>query len=348
MQKAGIRDVAAAAGVSLTTVSHVLNGKLDTRVSEETSTRVRQIAAELGYVPNRLARGLRTKSSDLLGLVTEEIAVTPYAGQIILGAQEEATKRNLTLAIVNAPLTKEEEVSEGPIQTLLDREAAGVIYATVYHDVVDASKNMLLKPSIIIGAREGNNLVSSVGPDEYNGAIKVVEMLHARGHHRIAFAESSDDVPATRGRLKGYLDAMKKAGLKTDGLIAAGPGDARGGYLAASKLLDNQPSAIFCYNDRMAMGVYRAVAERGLRIPKDVSVVGFDDQAPIPEGLFPSLTTVALPHYELGTRAVEMLADLVDQSKPSEPSLNRHFLLPCPIVERDSVASIQKTKTEES
>lgn len=340
MQKPGIRDVAAAAGVSLTTVSHVLNGKTDTRVSEDTEARVRQAAADLGYVPNRMARGLRTKSSDLIGLVAEEIAVTPYAGQIILGAQEEATRRNLTLAIVNATLTKSLEVSEEPIQSLLDRDAAGLIYATVFHEVVIASENMITKPAVIIGARESKGRIASIGPDEFHGAESVVEMLVSRGHRNIAFAESSDEVPATRGRLQGYLSAMKKAGLQQNIMFHAGSGNSLGGYEAAVQLLQSRPTAIFCYNDRMAMGVYRAASQIGLRIPEDLSVVGFDDQAPIPEGLFPSLTTVALPHFELGTTALEMLATTISQAESTKKRNYEHKVLPCPIVHRQSVADV--------
>lgn len=344
LQKPGIKDVAAAAGVSSTTVSHVLNGKSDTRVSEETEARVKKVAYELGYSPNRLARGLRTKSSDLIGLVAEEIAVTPYAGQIILGAQEAATAKNLTLAIVNAPLTVSSEVNQEPIQTLLDRESAGVIYATVFHAVVSASQNMLTKPSVIIGAREAKNQVSSIGPDEYTGALSVIEMLMNKGHQRIAFAGSSDNVPATQGRLRGYLDGMRLAGLEENISLETGSGDSRGGYEAATRLLRHKPTAIFCYNDRMAMGVYRAATELGLTIPQDLSVVGFDDQAPIPEGLFPSLTTVALPHYELGTKALEMLSDAIARSNSQPKESHQHVLLPCPIIERDSVAYIQSSK----
>lgn len=340
MRKPGIRDVAAAAGVSLTTVSHVLNGKTDTRVSERTEARVKKVATELGYVPNRLARGLRTKSSDLIGLVAEEIAVTPYAGQIILGAQEEATKRNLTLAIVNAILNKSEEVSNEPIRALVDRESAGVIYATVFHDVVTASEDMLATPSIIIGACETHKRVESIGPDELGGAIRVVEMLVRKGHRDIAFADSSDDVPATKGRLRGYIEGMERSGLQDKISIESGPGNAIGGYEAASKILKNRPTAIFCYNDRMAMGVYRAVAEFGLKIPTDVSVVGFDDQAPIPEGLFPRLTTVALPHYELGTAALQMLANAISESKSKNSLVYEHKVLACPVIERDSVGVV--------
>ncbi|MGR0319868.1 LacI family DNA-binding transcriptional regulator [Agromyces sp. ZXT2-3] len=334
----GIKAVAAHAGVSQTTVSHVLNETPHTRVSEETAARVRAAAEELGYRPNRLARGLRTQASDMIGLLTEEIATTPHAGRIILGAQEEASRRNLTLAIINSELNPDPEMDASQIQAFLDRQADGIIYATVYHDVIEAPENLLVRPAALIGARDVAGSIPAVLPDERAGAASVVDMLVARGHRRIAFAASADDVPATRGRLQGYLDAMTRAGLRTDGLVVEGGSDARGGYAATLALLDREPTALFCYNDRMAMGAYRAAADRGLRIPDDLSVVGFDDQAPIPESLFPALTTVALPHYEMGAWAVATLADVIHGTRDAALLAAYPTALHCPLVERDSVA----------
>lgn len=335
---AGIRDVAAHAGVSQTTVSHVLNATPHTRVSEDTAARVRAAAEELGYRPNRLARGLRTQASDMIGLVTEEIATTPHAGRIILGAQEEASRRNLTLAIINSVLNPAPEVDAAQIQAFLDRQVDGIIYATVYHDVIVAPENLRSRPAALIGARDSAGAIPAVLPDERAGAAAVVEMLARAGHRRIAFAASAEDVPATRGRLLGYRDGMYAAGLPTDDLVVAGPADARGGYRASQELLDRAPTAVFCYNDRMAVGAYRAAGERGLVIPADLSIVGFDDQAPIPDSLFPTLTTVSLPHYEMGAWAVSTLADLI-HGKEEQTLLTEHpTVLACPVVERESVA----------
>lgn len=335
---AGIRDVAARAGVSQTTVSHVLNATPHTRVSDETAARVRAAAEELGYRPNRLARGLRTQASEMIGLLTEEIATTPHAGRIILGAQEEASRHNLTLAIINSELNPDPEVPPAQVQAFLDRQVDGIIYATVYHDEIVVPENLASRPAVLIGARDRTGTLPAVLPDERAGAAAVVEMLVARGHRRIAFAASAEDVPATRGRLRGYLEAMAAAGLSTEGLVGEGNSDARGGYTATTALLDAAPTALFCYNDRMAMGAYRAAGERGLSIPGDLSVVGFDDQAPIPESLFPPLTTVALPHYEMGAWAVDALYAVVSGSGDRVASLPP-TLLACPLVERESVAA---------
>lgn len=335
---AGIRDVAARAGVSQTTVSHVLNKTPHTRVSDDTAERVRAAATELGYRPNRLARGLRTQASDMIGLVTEEIAVTPHAGRIILGAQEEASRRNLTLAIINSELKLDPEVDAAQVQTFLDRQADGIIYATVYHDEIVVPENMQSRPAVLIGAHDIAGRIPSVLPDERAGAASVVDLLVGMGHRRIGFAASGEDVPATRGRLLGYLDAMRAANLPVDDMVVTAAADARGGYIATLDLLEREPTAVFCYNDRMAMGAYRAAGERGLMIPTELSIVGFDDQAPIPESLFPTLTTVTLPHYEMGAWAVATLAALI-QGKDEEALLAAHpTVLACPLIVRESVA----------
>lgn len=346
-RRVGIRDVAAAAGVSVTTVSHVLNETPHTRTSEETRARVKEAAADLGYKPNRLARGLRTQASEMVGLITEEIATTPHAGRIIQGAQEAAARRGLTLAIVNSALNRDVDVDPQPVRALMERQADGFIYATVYHDEVVVPAEMHGSPAVLIGARDRDGDIPSVIPDERAGAEAVVDMLIEAGHTRIAYAGSTVDVPATRGRIAGYRRAMAAAGLSAAGSIAEvdADADASAGYEAAMLLLDHgtppeeRPTAVFCYNDRMAMGAYRAAAELGLDIPHDLSIVGFDDQDPIAYSLYPALTTVALPHYEMGEWAVDTLG-AIREGKGEYRLLGAHpVLLPCPIVTRESVAA---------
>lgn len=344
-KQVGIRDVAALAGVSVTTVSHVLNETPHTRTSEETRVRVKDAAENLGYKPNRLARGLRTQASGMVGLITEEIAITPYAGRIIQGAQEAAASRGLTLAIINSELNPDPDIDAQLMRALTDRQADGLIYATVYHDEVVVPQEMSAAPAVLIGARDREGNIPSVMPDERSGAASVVEMLVKAGHTRIAYAATSVDVPATRGRIAGYREGMTAAGLATEGLVVEAEPEAPGGYRAAMALLDHgwaesdRPTALFCYNDRMAMGAYRAAAELGLSIPGDLSIVGFDDQAPLPHSLYPELTTVALPHYEMGAWAVETLAAIVE-GRGEYRLLGAHpTLLDCPIVSRGSVSA---------
>jgi LacI family transcriptional regulator len=339
--KAGIRDVARVAGVSVTTVSHVLNETPNTRTSETTRLRVREAAQQLGYSPNRLARGLRTRTSGMIGLLTEEIATTPHAGRIILGAQEEASQHNQTLAIINSHLSAGAAARRADARALIDRQADGIIYATVYHREIVVPSELRSVPAVLIGAVDQKGLVPAVLPDERAGVVSAVDLLVSHGHTRIAFANASEDVPATRGRLLGYRDGMRAHNVEIAAdLVAIGEGEAAGGYVAALALLtkSDRPTAIVCYNDRMAWGVYRAAAELGLSIPDDLSIVGFDDQAPIPESLFPKLTTIALPHYEMGAWAVETLLSLTEGSPDAWYLATHPTFMTCPLVERASVA----------
>lgn len=341
MPKVGIRDVARVAGVSVTTVSHVLNETPNTRTGEETRARVREVARQLGYSPNRLARGLRTRTSGMVGLLTEEIATTPHAGRIILGAQEGASKHNLTLAIINSHLSAGAAARRADARALIDRQADGIIYATVYHQQIAVPGVLRSVPAVLIGAVDEQGLVPAVLPDERSGVASSVDLLVEHGHTRIGFVNSTVDVPATRGRLLGYQDAIRRHGIDSDAaLVAAGEGEARGGHQAARELLarPDRPTAIVCYNDRMAWGVYTAAAELGLSIPDDLSIIGFDDQAPIPESLFPRLTTVALPHYEMGAWAVETLVSLIEGSPDAWYLATHPTLMKCPLIERESVA----------
>jgi LacI family transcriptional regulator len=332
----GIRSVAEAAGVSVTTVSHALNDAPGARVGPETRERIRAVAAELGYTPNTLAQGLRTQRSYTLGFVGDRIATTPHAGRLIEGAQDAAAKEGWVLLLLNSGGDPELERRE--IQTLLQRQIDGLIYGSMYHRAVEPPPLVGHVPTVLLDASSDDGAYASVVPDEVGGGRAAIEELLRHGHRRIGFINNVDDIPATHGRLEGYRSALDTAGLPFDAaLVVSGTGNQLGGYAGASALLDrdDRPSALFCFNDRMAMGAYQAAATLGLRVPHDVSVIGFDDQEGISEGLRPGLTTMALPHYAMGVWAVEaLLAQIRDSSVPVE-----QVRLACPLVVRESVNS---------
>ena len=344
-KRVGIRDVAEAAGVSVTTVSHILNNVNSARVSDETRARVTAEAARLGYGPNRMARGLRTKRSNLIGLLSEEIATTPHAGRIILGAQDAARAHDFTLVLIN---TERRPGSAGHgIDALLQRQVDGVLYATMFHREIDVPGSLVGTPTVLIDSSSTGRAVPSVVPDEVGGAIAAVTELLDHGHRRIGFVTNHEDVPATRGRLDGYQRALASRDVAFDSsLVVAAESEPKGGYEAARALLSRPdgPRALFCYNDRMAMGAYRAAAELGLSIPRDLSIVGFDNQTIIAEGLFPELTTVALPHYDMGVWAVESLVRVMAGETLPGPF---PVLLACPLVRRGSVAPFASDTEQE-
>lgn len=337
----GIRDVAREAGVSVTTVSHVLNETPQMRVAPETRARVRAVAEALGYGPNRAARALRTNRTGLIGLLSEEIATTPHAGRIILGAQDAARDHDLTLVIINAERDSNDSSHKAEAQTLLDRQVDAILYATMYHRRVTLPPNLLDVPTVLIDSTDRAGIRPAVVPDEVGGAVAAVTHLVEAGHTRIAFLNNDDDVPATHERLVGFKRVLHQHGIPIDeSLIVEAPSETLPGYALAREVLDrpDRPTALFCYNDRMAMGAYRAAAELGLDIPRDLSIVGFDNQELIAANLFPGLTTVALPHYEMGVWAVETLVKLLRGEADFKALSDEPTRLDCPIVIRGSVA----------
>ena len=330
-----MKDVAGLAGVSVTTVSHVLNDVTGKRIPQETRDRVRAAAEQLGYRPNAVARGLRLRRTHTLALVSDEIATSPHAGHMILGAQEAASKLGWLLMLVNT--SNDAELEEREIQSLLDRQVDGFLYATMYHRVVDVPQVLAGSPTVLLDARSADGSVSSVVPDEVGGGRTAVGELLRHGHRRVGFVTNVDDIPATHGRIEGYRQALAEAGVPFEArLVVAEVPDTHGGQRAARQLLTapDRPTALFCFSDSMAMGAYHAAAELGLRIPQDVSVVGFDNHELIADGLRPELTSVALPHSDMGVRAVEQLLQEIDLAAPVTPS---HQSVPCPIVRRSSV-----------
>ncbi|TDO46246.1 LacI family transcriptional regulator [Kribbella sp. VKM Ac-2527] len=348
MARIGIRQVAAEAGVSMTTVSHVLNDVPNAQVRAETRERVLLAAQRLGYTPNRMARSLRTRRTGALGLISDSIATTPYAGQLILGAQRAAQEHGYMIVLFNTE--DDPVVEERELQALTDYQVDGVIYATMYHRVVSVPQALANRPLVLLDAEPADAQavdgdkgggVPWVVPDEVAGGRTATEELTANGHRRIGFVTNVDDVPATSGRLQGYQEALAAAGLQFDpALVISDESESWGGYRAARFLLErgDRPTALFCYNDRMAMGAYRAAAELGLRIPGDLSVVGFDDQELITLGLYPELTSVALPHFDMGYWAGERLVEVLDDTDQSAPV--SRLTMPCPLVRRSSVAPV--------
>ncbi|MGW2891844.1 LacI family DNA-binding transcriptional regulator [Streptomyces griseoruber] len=346
-RRIGIKDVAAAAGVSVTTVSHILNGVQGKRASAETRQRVLRVAEELGYAPNGLARGLRLQRSQTIGFISDEIATTPHAGGMVLGAQEAAAAHGMLLLLVNTG--GDAELERRSIEMLLQRQVDGVLYAAMFHRVVSLPESLRTTPTILLDARSEDPAIPYVVPDEVQGGYTAVRELIDHGHRRIGMVVPTEDIPALHLRIEGYRKALTDAGISYDpSLVVAEPtvptettaGHAAAGHRAARRLLEaeDRPTALFCFNDRISAGAYRAAAELGLSIPDDLSIIGFDNQELICEALHPALSTVQLPHYEMGARAVAQLLALTETPGPPPRPVTQE-MLSCPLVARASVAS---------
>ena len=332
--RVGIREVAKAAGVSITTVSHALNDATSDRVNRKTQEHVRAVAKDLGYAPNRLASGLRNQRSQIIGLVSDQITTTPFAGAMIRGAQDAAYDRGYVVMVVNSGLDSELENRE--INMLRQHQVDGVVYARMYHQSVHVPAELEGLPTVLLDSVTDDKSISSVIPDEVGAAETAVEAIIQAGHTRIGMINNMDDIPATHGRREGFLNALRRHGLQHDPrhLVIAQP-ETTGGREAALGLLGqaDRPTALFCFSDRVAMGAYQAATALGLRIPEDVSIVGIDNLEIIADALWPGLTTVALPHYEMGRWAVTRILD--DIENPGVPAAQTQ--LDCPLIERGSL-----------
>ncbi len=344
MGRVRLQDVAEAAGVSTATASLVLNDRRG-RFSATTAEAVRRAATELGYRPDLGAKGLRTSRTQTLALVSDEILTTPYANQMIQGAQDAAWQSEHLLFMVNTGSDKAYEAEL--VESLRARRVDGFIYASMIRRRGGIPEGMRGMPVVGMDIElPEDSAAASFVPDEVSGAVAAVSELISAGHRRIAHITDQDWVPAQQLRLRGFTGVMRDAGCLDLDLVRRLPRDAASndqsdwGERASLELLrrTDRPTAIFAYNDRTAIGVYRAARELGLRIPEDLSVVGFDDQILVATELRPQLTTVALPHRDLGRLAAQTLLQVVaadDADGAERPSGT--VLVPCPMVQRNSV-----------
>jgi LacI family transcriptional regulator len=325
-----MREVAQAAGVSVATVSHVVNDNRNARIGEAARERVRRAIDELGYRPNALAKNLVSGRSKFIGLVADAIATTPFAGQIIHGAQDEAWKHGYVLLIANTEGNLEAE--NEAIGMMLEHKVHGILYSTWFHRAAEIPPALRETDVVLVDCFSADGDMPAVVPDEVQGGRTATELLLNAGHRRIAFLNTTTPSPAREGRLRGYREALESAGLTFDSaLVFDAHPEQEGGFDAAGSIVAAGATAVFCHNDRVAMGLYDGLRERGLSVPADVALVGFDNQEVIAAHLRPPLTTVALPHYDLGAAGVRMLLGL--EQVPEGGRLR----IACPPVLRNSI-----------
>jgi len=331
--KVTMSDVARHAKVSRTAVSFALSDPEHPSVSAETRQRILEAVADLGYRPNAGARALASRRSDWYGLVTE-IVTAPFAVNIIKGAQDRAWHDRRFVLIASSE--GDGDMEEAAVEKLLEQRVEGLLYAATWHRAVKVPDIAHEVPTVLVNCFDADGVLPSIVPDEVAGGRRATERLLAAGHRRIGLITFDSDIPAAIGRRDGYSSALRAAGGDLDDdLVVGGGATATDGYAAAVRLLDLPvpPTAIFCANDRMAMGAYDAIKERGLTIPGDISVVGFDNQELISAYLRPSLTTVALPFEEMGARGVDLLSELTS----GQVTGPLQVVVDCPLVERSSV-----------
>ena len=334
-----IQDVAKIAGVSVSTVSRVLNGRLD--VASETQDRIRSVIDDLGYTTNLAARSMRSFKKNMVGLIMPDIAY-PFAIEVMKGVNQAIAESEFDLLVyTTGDVRKSGRAShEQKYVSLLNNSITDgvIIVAPVTGEFsTDA-------PIVSIDPLMSNPSYAAVHATNYQGALDVMNYLLGLGHKRIGFISGRAELESSTRRMLGYRDALKKARLPIDErLIASGDYTTETGVRCAHQLLSlgRPPTAIFASNDQMAMGVYQVARERGLRIPQDLSVVGFDN---IMESKYMGLTTVDQFISEMGFVATQMLIKLIN----GEPLELQTYKMQTKLVIRTSCQphSVQKRRDD--
>ena len=324
-----MKDVALRAGVSQSTVSFVVNGMDDMRISAETRQKVLDVAQELGYRPRAAGRPSNRSGQRVIGVMFDEIATSPFAMISIEGLQEEAWKRNVMIETV---MTGGDRAYETAVLKKWSAErVAGIVYASILTRQATPPLSLAKHRAVLLNCYDPEGILASIVPAERRGGEAVAKALIAGGRRRIAFISGESWMEASIQRQEGYERALAEAGLAADpDLIVEGNFLPSGGRNATLQLLSraNRPDAIFCANDLMAVGCYEALKEMGIAIGETIAVMGYDDQE-IAQHLTPALSTVLLPHREMGQWCARTILDA--EELPTAP-----VRLECPLILRDS------------
>jgi DNA-binding LacI/PurR family transcriptional regulator len=304
-----IKDIARIAGVSHSTVSRALSNS--SLLPVETRERIQRIAREEGYLASAIGRGLVTRKTRSIGVVVTSIA-DPFNGEIVSGIQQVAGAANYSLILATSEAEQARE--KAIVRSLQERRVDGVVVAS---SRVGASYAQgfadLDVPIVLLNNQHPSEFIHSVSIDNVDGANQAVSHLIRSGHTEIAYLGDRFGMQSDTERFEGYRNALRTHRIKMrKELVVRGDGKPAGAQAATAKLLDleNPPTAIFCYNDMSALGVLGEAAQRGWKIPQQLSVCGFDDLFFTPF-LDPPLTTVHQPKREMGVKAMELLLQIL-------------------------------------
>lgn len=339
-------DIARLAGCSQATVSFVLNRAPGVKISDDMRARVIEAARALNYAVASLAHldrdtdapGATDAKTGFLGFVVDQLATSPEAVVAIEGARQASWASGEMIFV--AQTMNDPEMEAKVIRTMAARGVTALIYMTIFtrEVVLPASFNDLGLQVVLLNCYAKDQRYPAVIPAEVAGGQRATRHLIDHGHRRIATITGEPWMEAARDRLRGYRKALAHARIAFDpDLVVEGNWAASSGYDATRKLLalSPRPTAIFCQNDRMAIGCYEALKEAGLRIPEDISIVGFDDEE-ISRHLHPQLTSLVLPQRAMGAWAVEVIAGKGNATAERFPVTK----LDCHLIVRDSVAHL--------
>lgn len=346
-----IKEIARECNVSATTVSNILNGK--PKVSEQTKQMVLQVVKEKGYQPNYIAQGLRRQKTQTIGIIAEDIAqfTTPGMIESIMAYCEEQGYRTIVQNLrlygrwQDSWYDQEkgyQEVLEPALQKLHSVKVDGIIYLAGHARIIKNFSGEITTPIVMAYAYSYSPQIPSVVIDDMRSAYDVIKYLLSKGHQNIGVVAGRNDNIHTQKRLLGYQKALESEAIVFNpDFVRYGDWERASGYNEAGALVEAGVTAIFCMADRMAGGVYDYLEEKGLKVGKDISVVGFDNQD-IAEYFRPSLTTTALPLSEIGRKAASILLKKIERGTTDNTVTGKieEYSIPCSFVERESVAKI--------
>lgn len=337
-----MKDVAKLAGVSLSTVSRVLNDS--SLVREETAKRVEKAVEKLDYQINDSARILRTNTSNLIGVIGAGME-RPFLANLLKGIEAEARERGF--ALIYGDSDGEFEKEQNYLNIMKQKKIDGIILITTnyYNDLLSIVKNYNI-PVVFASGYISDPEISCVTVDNVAAAYDMVEFLCQAGHRNIAFIKGPDlDMLASQERARGVKLALRLSNIKYDpARIIEGDFTFESGYSAAQKIIDKFPdvTAIFAFNDEMAVGAIRYLKEQGIRVPEDISVVGFDG-IELGKYISPALTTIKQSGYHLGLKSIEILTKIIKKKKIED---NKVFI-PHELVVRESTNKLNELTTNQ-
>ena len=305
-----IYDIAKRANLAPSTISRALQDH--PRIGAETKSRVRALAQEMGYVPSTVARSLTANQTWTIGMVVAAIS-DPFMGRIVEGVEQVAIGAGFNVILSTSQNDRQREIAI--IDVLQQRRVDGIIVvASHLFDRYRRYFDRVEVPIVIIDEQEPGGVIHSVAVDDFEGARLAVEHLLTLGHRRIGYVGVANRPKSNRYRLQGCQAALQAAGISPDPTLIftsdAIADHAKRGEASLEPLRSAGATAVFCYNDMTAIGLLSACYKRGLSVPDDLSVIGFDD-IDIAAYTIPPLTTIHQPRLELGQRAMQMILDLL-------------------------------------
>jgi len=343
-----LKNIAEKCSVSITTVSNILNGK--SNVSESTKARVLEVIKKTGYKPNYMARGLRAAKTNTLGIIIDDL--TEFSSpHIIDGIMSFCEEKNYKAILENLRFYSKwgtkwyhNEGYKTSVQQAIEEFASikvdGIIYVAGHARNITCIPENLEIPLTIAYAFTDNPLISSVEFDDEKASCILVNSLIKKGHNKIAIIAGKNENIHTLRRLNGFKKALAENGISFDEkMIQFGQWDSKSGYTAAEELYKLKKSgkidftAIFCFNDLMAAGLYDYLNDNNIEPGKDLSIAGFDNRL-LSQYLKPALTTVDIPLYDIGRKSAELILKQINDADHFEP---QQYFVDCRIIERNSV-----------